>query len=89
MTEHLRLQNRRASETFELEVAGLRYLGTASWYSDSCVGELFLANGKSNSQENNKDDVAKLEATLASIGSVVVTRGVGHCLKRSQKAVVP
>jgi hypothetical protein len=50
MTVRQRLRDRRQSETFELQVAGLRYIATASWYSDGRVGELFLANGKSNSQ---------------------------------------
>jgi ribonucleoside-diphosphate reductase alpha chain len=49
MTERLRLPNRRQSQTFELEVGGLRYIATASQYEDGRVGELFLANGKSNS----------------------------------------
>jgi hypothetical protein len=50
MTARQRLRDRRQSENFEFEVAGLRYLATASWYPDGRVGELFLANGKSNSQ---------------------------------------
>jgi ribonucleoside-diphosphate reductase alpha chain len=50
MTARRRLPDRRASTTFNLEVAGLRYTATASWYGDGRVGELFLANHKSNSQ---------------------------------------
>ena len=45
----IRLSNRRQSETFDVEVGGLRYIATASQYEDGRVGELFLANGKSNS----------------------------------------
>jgi hypothetical protein len=44
-----RLRDRRQSETFNLSVGGLSYIATASWYSDGRVGELFLANSKSNS----------------------------------------
>jgi hypothetical protein len=45
----MRLPNRRASETFELEVAGLRYTATFSRFADGRIGELFLGNHKSNS----------------------------------------
>jgi ribonucleoside-diphosphate reductase alpha chain len=45
----IRLFNRRQSETFDVKVGGLRYAATASRYEDSRIGELFLANHKSNS----------------------------------------
>jgi hypothetical protein len=44
-----RLPNRRACETFELEVAGLKYTASVSRFPDGRVGELFLSNHKSNS----------------------------------------
>jgi ribonucleoside-diphosphate reductase alpha chain len=44
-----RLPNRRASISFELEVAGLRYTATVSRFADGRIGELFLMNHKSNS----------------------------------------
>jgi ribonucleoside-diphosphate reductase alpha chain len=44
-----RLPNRRACETFELEVAGLNYTASVSRFPDGRVGELFLSNHKSNS----------------------------------------
>jgi hypothetical protein len=44
-----RLPNRRASTSFDLEVAGLRYTATVSHFSDGRIGELFLSNHKSNS----------------------------------------
>jgi hypothetical protein len=44
-----RLPNRRRSETFELEVAGLKYTCTVSHFADGKLGELFLNNHKSNS----------------------------------------
>ena len=44
-----RLPNRRASISFELEVAGQRYTATVSRFADGRIGELFLMNHKSNS----------------------------------------
>jgi hypothetical protein len=44
-----RLPNRRLGETFELEVAGLRYTATVGRFPDGRVGEIFLRNHKSNS----------------------------------------
>ena len=43
------LPNRRLSETFELEVAGLRYTATIGRFPDGRIGEIFLSNHKSNS----------------------------------------
>jgi hypothetical protein len=44
-----RLPNRRASETFDVEVAGLKYTATVSRFADGRIGELFLTNHKNNS----------------------------------------
>jgi hypothetical protein len=44
-----RLLNRRASTSFDLEVAGLRYTATVSHFFGGRIGELFLSNHKSNS----------------------------------------
>jgi hypothetical protein len=49
MGERQRLSNRRASETFDLEVNGLRYVASIGRYADGRVGEIFLNNHKSNS----------------------------------------
>jgi hypothetical protein len=49
MTARERLPNRRVSESFEFEVAGLRYTATMSRFPGSRIGELFLNNHKSNS----------------------------------------
>ena len=49
MSARARLPNRRASETFELECAGLRYTCTISRFPDGRIGELFLTNHRSNS----------------------------------------
>lgn len=59
MTERTRLPNRRASETFDLEVAGLRYTATVSRFADGRIGELFLSNHKNNSSaDTNARDAA-------------------------------
>jgi hypothetical protein len=49
MSPRERLANRRASISFDLEVAGLRYSATVSRFADGRIGELFLSNHKSNS----------------------------------------
>jgi hypothetical protein len=59
MTGRIRLPNRRASETFDVEVAGLRYTATVSRFADGKIGELFLSNHKNNSSaDTNARDVA-------------------------------
>jgi hypothetical protein len=58
-TARERLQNRRASTNFELEVAGLRYVATVSYYPNGHIGELFINNHKSNSAaDTNARDAA-------------------------------
>jgi hypothetical protein len=54
MTERVRLPNRRASETLELEYAGLRYKVTVSRFSNGSLAECFVSNHKS----GNASDVA-------------------------------
>src|SRR5262245_34516763 len=41
-----RLPNRRLAETFDFEVAGLRYTATIGRFADGRVGEIFLGNHK-------------------------------------------
>jgi hypothetical protein len=53
------LPNRRANETFQIEVAGLRYTCTVGRYLDGSIGELFLSNHKTNSAaDTNARDAA-------------------------------
>jgi hypothetical protein len=59
-----RLPNRRLGETFELEVAGLRYTCTIGRFGDGRVAEIFLLNHKAGSQA---DTNAKDSAIVASI----------------------
>jgi hypothetical protein len=47
--ERQRLPNRRASTTFDVEVAGLHYTAAVSRFADGRLGEIFLSNHKSNS----------------------------------------
>jgi hypothetical protein len=56
-----RLANRRPSETFSLECAGLTYLATISRFDDGRIAELFLTNHKSNSAA----DTAARDAAIA------------------------
>jgi len=60
-----RLANRRPSETFEIEVAGLRYTATFSRFPDGRVGEVFLNNHKSNSAADANARDAAVAASLA------------------------
>jgi hypothetical protein len=54
-----RLPNRRPAETFELEVAGLKYTATVGRFPDGRIGEIFLNNHKSNSAaDTNARDCA-------------------------------
>ena len=54
-----RLPNRRASETFNLEVQGLAYVCTFSRFPDGRISELFLSNHKTNSSADvNARDAA-------------------------------
>ena len=60
MIERRRLTDRRASMTFDIEVAGLRYKATISFFSDNSLGELFISNHKS----GNASDVAARDAGI-------------------------
>jgi hypothetical protein len=64
MTTRQRLPDRRLAETFELEVAGLRYTATIGRFPDGRIGEIFLNNHKSNSQA---DTTARDSAIVCSI----------------------
>jgi hypothetical protein len=64
MQHRERLPNRRIAETFELEVAGLRYTATVGRFLDGRIGEIFLNNHKSNS---GADTNARDSATVCSI----------------------
>jgi len=71
-----RLPNRRAAETFEVEINGLRYTATVSRFADGRPGELFLTNHKSNSGA----DTAARDAAIAF--SFAVQHGADPCAIR-------
>ena len=61
MSPRQRLPNRRSAETFDVEVAGLRYTATIGRYPDGHIGEIFLTNHKVNSTA----DVNARDAAIA------------------------
>jgi hypothetical protein len=74
MTSRACLPNRRRAETFELEVAGLRYTATFSRFSDGSIAELFLNNHKSNSgADTNARDAAIVFSIAVQCGADVET----------------
>lgn len=60
-----RLPNRHASETFELEIAGLHYTATVSRFADGRVAEIFLQNHKPGSQADSNACGSAIAASLA------------------------
>src|ERR1700757_3586393 len=59
MSPRQRLPHRRASDTFELEVGGLKYTCALSRYGDARIAEIFLSNTKPSSQSDvNARDAA-------------------------------
>jgi ribonucleoside-diphosphate reductase alpha chain len=60
-----RLPNRRLAETFEFEVAGLRYTCTVGRFADGRVAEVFLQNHKPSSQSDSNARDAAVAASLA------------------------
>jgi ribonucleoside-diphosphate reductase alpha chain len=65
MTARERLPNRRASISFEFEVAGLRYTATVSRFPDGRVAEIFLQNHKPGSQSDSNARDSAIAASLA------------------------
>jgi hypothetical protein len=55
-----RLPNRRASTTFNIEVAGLKYKATVSYFPNGELAELFVSNHKA----GNASDVAARDAGI-------------------------
>jgi len=64
MTVRRRLPNRRASETFAVECAGLNYTATISRFADGRLAEVFLTNHRATSDAGA---AASDSAVLASI----------------------
>jgi hypothetical protein len=65
MTARVRLSDRRASWTFDLDCNGLHYTATVSFYpGTSRLAEIFIGNAKAGS---HSDAAAKDSAVIASI----------------------
>jgi ribonucleoside-diphosphate reductase alpha chain len=60
-----RLPARRVSETFELELNGLRYTASVSRFPDGRAAEIFLQNHKPGSQSNCNARDSAIAASLA------------------------
>jgi len=61
VSERRRLPDRRASETFTLQCAGLQYLATVSRFADGRLGEIFLTSHKTGTAA----DTAARDAAIA------------------------
>jgi hypothetical protein len=80
MTQRARLPNRRASETFALECAGLNYLATISRFPDGEIGEIFLSNHKAGSAADTAARDAAIACSIAlQFGADVATMRKALC----------
>jgi len=90
MTVRARLPNRRLAETFELEVAGLRYTATIGRFPDGSVGEIFLNNHKSNSAaDTNARDSAIVCSIAIQFGADLETIRRALCRDSQGRASGP
>jgi hypothetical protein len=60
-----RLPNRRAAETFDLDVGGLKFSATLGFYPDGRVGEVFIVNHKAGSEAGIMACDAAIAASIA------------------------
>ncbi len=76
MTARARLPNRRLAEHFALEANGLRYTCTIGRFPDGRIGEIFIANHKSNSSAdvNARDGGILVSLCLQHGGDIEVIR---------------
>jgi hypothetical protein len=85
-----RLPDRRLAESFEIEVAGLRYTCTVGKYPDGAVGEIFLNNHKSNSAADvNARDSAIVCSIAIQFGADVETIRKALCRDSHGRASGP
>jgi hypothetical protein len=85
-----RLPNRRASETFSLECAGLRYTATVSRFDDGRVAEVFLSNHKTNSSADvNARDAAIATSIALQFGADLETIRKALCRDSHGRATGP
>ena len=60
-----RLPDRRASETFSVECAGLEYIATISRFDDGHLGEIFLTSNKTGSAADTAARDAAITCSIA------------------------
>jgi hypothetical protein len=85
-----RLPHRRASETFEFELAGLQYCATVSRFEDGRVGEIYLASHKAGSQADTAARDSAIAVSLAlQHGADVETIRRGLCRDARDRASGP
>jgi hypothetical protein len=84
MTARRRLPNRRASEHFNFECAGLAYVATISRFPDGTLGEIFLSNHKAGSHADACARVAAIVCSLA-LQHGVPAETIRHALLRDTK----
>ena len=90
MTARRRLPNRRLAESFELEVAGLRYTCTVGRYPNGRVGEIFLSNHKFNSAaDTNARDSAIVFSIAIQFGADIETIRKALCRDSHGRASGP
>jgi hypothetical protein len=65
MSQRRRLPNRRANQSFSLLSQGQHYSCTVGWFADGTVAEVFLTNGKADSQSDSNARDAAVAASLA------------------------
>jgi hypothetical protein len=81
MTGRQRLPNRRAAETFELEVSGLHYTATVARFPDGRIAELFLNNHRSNSAADSSARDAAIAFSFA-VQHGADSEAIRHALSR-------
>ncbi len=82
MTERCRLPNRRASESFTLEVVGLKYVATVSYFPGTDqLAEIFLTNHRAGS------DAGAAACDSAVVCSIALQHGVSPGCQRCGDAL--
>ncbi len=79
MQRRERLPNRRLGETFELEVAGLRYTATVGRFPDGRIAELFLQIINRHQGLTRRRAIAPLFAPSLSSAAPTLKPSAGRC----------
>jgi hypothetical protein len=90
MTERERLRNRRPSENFTFEIAGLKFTATVSRFADGRISELFLNNHKAGNQsDTNARDAAIILSFALQHGADLETIRKALCRDSQGRALGP